>query len=969
MLKAYVIGHVKPDVYYASRFPHWNPKVRGNVRCPFHDDKGPSLSVALRNGGARCHGSSCHVALGNIVHFESTLKGISEAVAARKLYQEFIRPVISKKVIQEYRDNLATNTHYLLKIKKDMGLVPASVRKFSLGLDLKTHRITIPIYDQFGFCVNIRFYRLPSERNQNKDEIKIYNLKGYGRMDLFPIPTLDALDPESPIYFMAGEKDTMLGIQEGLPCITTTTGEGSWDTDWNSLINGRTCLLVYDRDKGGTEASRRIASLLSACGADVREVEIPFKGTRRDRKDFTDWILREKGSGKLLASIAKKTRPSMGSLPNSKSSPSVREHWDGDGQPRKVPSKEKREYPKLPDFYSDKLHDLAAVSSNSALLNRRIRTQGIVAAKSPNTYSIPWRFEVRLKNREPFQYEVPMGRELLRFIRSSDAQLLQTLQKLVGSSTAEVVPIDYLTATEVEVIPTAAVDKDAPYVVQRCYYFGDRIESNVPFYLELIPTSEIRTQETIGIITQTIPLSKSIDKFELTPEIHASLSVFSPDGGDVWAKLKSVAREISHNHTHIYNRLDWHLVALLTWCSPIGYFFPGARGTEPERGWLSCLALGDTETGKSAVAKKFQSLFGTGVFANAENCTFVGLIGGAIKMGSGQLMLRWGRIPLSDKQLVILEELSGLSVDEISDMSNVRSSGTAYLDKGGINAQTSARTRLLCLSNVRSERKGLANYLYGVYAIRELIGHGEDIARFDLITTLIDKEVSTNIINAENFASVAKTIHADQMQMLVHFIWSLTPEQIVFTQEAYEACLDQTKKLALDYHPSIPIFKGGSGRYKIGRIALAIASLQFSYCERTKGIQVDVSHVLAAVKLMRMIYDKPSFGYKQYSEQMFDRETIKTPHILQSAIVEKIPRERLVKVLESLIHSTRFTRDELCAVAGLTTLNADQLIGTMIRERALRKGDANIWEIEPAGKLFMEKLMQKYEKTKSTRHK
>lgn len=323
-------------------------------------------------------------------------------------------------------------------------------------------------------------------------------------------------------------------------------------------------------------------------------------------------------------------------------------------------------------------------------------------------------------------------------------------------------------------------------------------------------------------------------------------------------------------------------------------------------------------------------------------------------MGSGQLMLRWGRIPLSDKQLVVLEELSGLSVDEISNMSDVRSSGIARLDKGGINSETNSRTRLFCLSNVRGQRKNLSQYLSGVTAVQELIGHPEDIARFDLITTVVDREVSVEIINSSSnqFAMIAnEPIHESSLKKLIHFIWSLSPDQIVITAKAHEECLTQTKELAAIYHPSIPVFKGGSGRYKLARIAAAIACLQFSY--KQDQVRITEGHVRCARRLLQTIYEKPSFGYLEYSKQMFDRENVKDRRLLRQAFREHIRRNDLKKVVESLIHAQRFSRDELAAIAGLGIPYADKLIGVMFRERALRKGDANLWELTLPGKQFL----------------
>lgn len=963
-LKEFVLKNIKPDDYYSKRFPHWNPRIRGNVRCPFHDDNSPSLAIALRAGGAHCHAACCGKSIGNIIHFESTFRDIPEPIATKRLYREFIRKTVSKKIVEQYRSALCENPNLILKIRKEMGLTPQTQKLFSLGLDELTQRITIPVYDAFGQCVNVRFYKLPSERTPY-DKAKIYNLEGYGGLDLFPIPT-PILDT-TPLFFMASEKEAMLGIQLGLCSFSTTTGEGTWNPEWDHFVQGRDLYLVFDCDEGGRNAAEKLFQNF-ALNTNCQIIQLPFINKRKDYKDFADWILKEKHTIDELRSLTKanekkkvQVRATLAETFDSALSVNGKVHNStGTGHNEQLPPSV-HAFPKLPDFYSEEQFDLSKVSSRSELLNKRIRTQGIVAAKSPNTFSIPWKFRVIAKNGIDTQYELPIGRHLLMFIRSTDTSISQCLQKLLGVGSGTIFePIAYLTATEVEVIPTAVVDQDVPYVVQRCYYFGDRIEANIPYYLEIIPTSEIRSQETIGIITSYIALSKSIDKFELTAEVQADLTMFQPESGNVWKKLTTIANEISTNYTRIFNRLDWHLVALLSWSSPIGFRFP--NDPKLHRGWINSLALGDTETGKSEVAKQLRSLFQCGVFVNSENCTYVGLIGGAIKMGSGQFMLRWGRIPLSDKQLVILEELSGLSVGEIANMSDVRSGGIARLDKGGINSETNARTRLLCLSNVRAERKNLSNYLFGVYAIRELIGHGEDIARFDLITTLTDREVSTEVINADQrgFALNAKSdIGSDQYQKLIHFIWSLTPDQIHFTSEAYEACLEITKELTTEYHPSIPIFKGGSGRYKLGRVAASIACFQFAWNDKTKSIEVREDHVRAASKLFRLLYNKQSFGYVEYSKQMYARETIKEPRILRTAFRQAIPPQRLSKILKTLIHSTRFSRDELLAICGIQSLQGDRLISAMVNEHAIRKGDGPVWEIEPAGKRFLEDLIKR----------
>lgn len=948
-LKQFVIANVNPDQFYATRFPEWNPHVRGLVPCPFHDDGAhPNLSVGLRNGGAKCHSASCAASIGNIVHFESERSAIRDSIAARRLYREFIRPVVSRKQLAEYRESLLVSSDYLLKVKREMGLSLKWIRKFNLGLDPDSHRITIPIYDQFDQCINVRLYRLPSERRPS-DAAKIHNFKrGYGSLDIFPPLPTGKVDVRQPVFIMASEKETMLARAFGWEAYCSTAGEGSWHDSWNIVVKDRAAILVFDNDSGGRAASTKMAKLFASVAKSTTILKLPFRTKRKDWKDFADWVLREHHTAREFSKLIRKSLGNREHLAGPVRVDSKSDHSDG------TPTT-----PIAPDFYDEIIHDVVEISSQSQLLNRRIKCHAIVAAKSPDTYSIPWSFAVKSKNRPVSVFSIPFGRELLRFVGASDTNIISSVQSMVGSFQAEVEPLQYITVTQIEIIPTAVANSDAPYVIQACYYFGERIEANVPYALELIPTSEIRSQKTIGIVTGCVPLARSVDKFELTPEMEADLSIFRrSEGEDVWSKLATVANYVARNFTRVYNRLDWTVGALLTWCCPIGWRFPG----EPElqRGWLNTLALGDTETGKSKVAKALQKIFNCGVFVSGENCTFVGLVGGAIKGSGDRLMLRWGRIPLSDKQLVVLEELSGLSVREIADMSDVRSSGVARLDKGGINSETNSRTRLLCLSNARSEKRSLGQHLFGVHAVHELIGHGEDIARFDIITTLVDREVSNDVINSKDFAIVAneEPIGADQFAKLAQWVWSLTPEQVIITPEAHEACLKHTKKLSTRYHPAIPIFKGGSGRYKLGRIAASIAAFQFSSDSDGK-LTVEAAHVEAAVKLLRLCYDKQSFGYAEYSEQMFARETVGDERAVRKEFKQKIPRTSLKKVLDTLIHSTRFSKDELQAIASIANIYADAIIGVMVRERVVRKGDANLWDITPAGKKFMEDFIQR----------
>lgn len=942
-LKEYILANVLPENYYAKRFPRWSKINRANQICPWHEDTKPSLSVGLHNGGARCH--ACDTRLGNIVHFEQERLGIEENAACIQLYSEFLRPLVKEAWFASLQEALDKSPKIQQVLKADCGITRQGIELFALGWDATTNRLAIPIFDRWGNLVNVRLYKPPKFRSKLEDALKVINLKGYGKLDLYSWPHFAEYSLDQPVFVMPSEKECILGVQEGLQCVCATAGENSWEESWNELFIGYDICVVAQRDTVGAEAAQKRLEKLSKVANYACVIEPPTK-----HKDFADYIILEGGQGLHLLAAFKTAQKQSNTRHDRKIVSSTNGHLNGVSK-NPFPSDETT--PLLPPNFSDTSVRLIDVGYNVETLNRVIKTTGIVAALSTRPYTIPWRFKVKAKGVNQKLYSIPMGRTLLSFLHSSDNSIRIAIQDLLDNDKASVEAHDYITATEVEVIPTANVSEDVPYVTQRCVYIGTRIEANKPYELSIIPTTDSRTQETVGIIVDAVPIARAVETAVFSADQLTSLQCFKPKGEQsVYAKLLETASELSQHYTKIYQRPDWHLVALLTWLSPIGFKFPHEE--QIHRGWLNSLAIGDTETGKSKVVQRLRELFRCGEFVNAENCTYVGLVGGAIKMGSGQFMLRWGRIPLADKQLIVVEELSGLSVEEISNMSDVRSSGIARLDKGGLSSETNARTRLLCLTNVRPVNRHLSGYLSGVRAIQELIGHPEDIARFDLICTLVDREVSNEVINAPfSYLNSKPAIAPELYQRLCQFVWALKPDQIKITTDAYLTCLEETKRLAEIYHPSIPVFKGGSGRYKIARIAAAIACAQFSW--NGKSILVLEDHVNAAAELLESLYNKPSFGYLEHSRQMFDRERVKDKSLLDKELKGTIMNQgKRAKVVEALVHMGKFSRDELCAIAGLQFIQADQLIGVMLRERALRKGDANTWEITLAGRDWLQ---------------
>ena len=90
--------------------------------------------------------------------------------------------------------------------------------------------------------------------------------------------------------------------------------------------------------------------------------------------------------------------------------------------------------------------------------------------------------------------------------------------------------------------------------------------------------------------------------------------------------------------------------------------------------------------------------------------------------------LVWGAFPLNDGGLIAIDELSGLSEEDLAILSDVRSSGIAKAT-GVITAETTSRTRAIYISNPRNGRP-LNSETYGVNAVLKLMGKAEDVQTF-----------------------------------------------------------------------------------------------------------------------------------------------------------------------------------------------------------------------------------------------
>lgn len=985
MAKETLIDFVKSKVngltYYKKEFPQWDGNHNSNVTCPFtgkHADGGDtraSFSVNINGtGGAYCHG--CDTRVGSIIHYEKLRYGskaepINDELAATRIYSRFIRPVMAapenvEGALHPFEVNLKGAPKVRKAIMEDLPVSDTTIDRFDLGWDNGLRRVTIPVHDKFSQLLNVRRYRLPSMRDDPKFP-KLLNTDGFGSpAELFPAPQIFSIcrTKHKPpvVYWMSGESDTLVAWDKGVPSFCYTTGENVCKKEWAEQIKELDVVIgiVQDNDdekkngeRPGERGAKKRLEMLRAEGVTAFIVKMPEILQEKKVKDFRDYI-KNGGTVKEFLTLGrnKKTEPTEDDTETEQENESPVE---GGTEPEDHYFSPPRVTDPLKNPYAGEVA-VADIGRTPNLLNRPITTRAVVSGKLDKTYSIP-----RVVECGGHQYLIPISREMLQMVREKDQKINELLHYWLNTK-ARIKIVSYITVTEVEIIPMIQPGKDTPYVNQRCYFFGAHIECNKPYLMKLVVTTDMRSQETLGLIYGIEPVSNVLDTYDFSEESCRRLyEAFNPGDEDAYTNLSELSHLVAAKYTHIFNRDDLHMVALLSWLSPLQFEFP-YEGLQ--RGWLNSLIVGDTQTGKSEVCKKLTQLLHCGVFINAESCSYVGLVGGAVKSSSGMFILRWGKIPLYNRQLVVVEELSGLTTEEISYMSEVRSAGVARYDKAGLTGETPAKTRLVCLSNVRGEGRSLGDFNTGVQAAQSLIGHNEDLARFDLILTATDDEVNGHVINRDRSEEDDGQFTDDEIQAfreLIMFAWSLKPEQIDFTVGAYKACLKHTLSMSTEYHSSLPIFKAASGRLKLARLAVSIACIQFAWDFNSKKLVVNEKHVEAAAKVLHMLFKKPSFGYARYSKIQFDLQKVLHEDLVIAKIKEAFKGKEL-DLFNFVNNATAFTKWDLSEALGVHTMYVERVVSQMFMSNLLKKGERNEWQVSRAGRKWMERKITEWHK-------
>lgn len=856
----------------------WASAEEVRVLCPFHSDSTPSCHINVNKRCFCCQTAGCNES-GSFIDYLAKRFNCSRAVMLAELSKRYdldTDRVVDTNYIEACHQNIWAAGPLLNELYK-RGVTDDDVREYRFGVD--EGRITIPIDNEAGSYVNVRKY-LPGAPSDQK----MKNLKGRSRERLWPPEQLKY----ERIVLCGGEVKAVVAARQlnkhNIGAVTTTSGEKNLSLESIQRLAGKAVWVCSDVDAAGRESMRLRCQQLYPVAVETHIMELPLDTDKYPHGDINDFVAQEHGD--LLAVF--------------------------DASPPWVPESSNAlrdtEFARVP----------LAEAINAKHAGQRVAVEAVVSAMDTAPYAVPREVRVKCDKSQkectlcsvyPQQTDKfvihPESSAILEFVSCTREKLRYATMGGLGipsqCGVVEFETLDYYNVEDTRVAPQLAItSRSSDRIMQPAVCIGPKdggsLELNESYELRGRMWPHPKTQQSTLLISSYKPTRDALSSYECTD--LERLQYFQPDEWSVSGiqrRLDVLYDDLEANVTRIYKRRDLHVVVDLTYHSPLFITFDGRE----VKGWVESLIVGDSAQGKSETVGGLMRHYQLGEKLEMKNASVAGILGGLQQMGS-RWFVCWGVIPTHDKRLVWLEEVKGASTDVISKLTDMRSSGIAEIPKIE-KRRTHARVRLVAVSNPRTDGRQVSTYNYGVDVIVELIGGLEDIRRFDVCHVVAAGDVDAQDINVlmRDRPVAAHTHTSDLCRSLVLWGWTRGPEEVVFREEVTRRVLERSTELCGEFTDAVPIIDRGSTRYKIARLAAALAVRTFS-TEDMRQVIVREAHVDYVTEFLRRTYSSDAMGYRRYTEA-------------QQSIVTLIDPEEIIKRIESLPFPRDFAKNMLHA--------------------------------------------------------
>lgn len=878
------------------------------IECPYHDDKKENVAdckggIHRTNGAFKCF--YCGVTR-NILNVLAVKYGQPERIIsahADNIYGD-IAGNIDNSQVEMWHSELLVNHVVRTKLEAIHGITIQAIEKWRMGWIESNERVVLPIKNKSGDYYNTRMYKYPGADGMAPKN-KMISRKG-SRASLWPLEALS----HQEVIITEGEFKAIIMWINAFNTITGTAGAGTWKGEWNEFFRGKDVVLLLDADEAGRKGAEKLSYSIYPLVKSLKNIDL-IECRDAGYKDVTDWFVK-------LGKTADELRAKITAAPLF--------------VPPKISGAIDLE---VNDPYMVKL----AVSGHASYYHKIIETTAVVSAKGTSPYIIPKTVKVNCSKSkeyctfcpvyrmsEEYKFEIsahnPTLLELLDKSAKAQDEIVKRASKIYyGCKVATFERLENHNIEEVRLIPQIAIGHASEeQVTRRAFSVGHEIRDNTTYTMTARSCVEPDSARATLLIYETKKAENDLDSFELTMD----LKQFQPTAWTkqaVLAKLETIYEDLETNVTRIYQRRDLHLFYDIAWHSVLYIPFQGRI----IKGWADVLCIGDSGQGKSETSSSMIKHYQCGERVDTKRASIAGIVGG-LQETSNRWFITWGTIPLNDRRLVILEEIKGMPVEQFSRMTDMRSSGVAEIVKIE-RAKTNARTRLIMISNPRSETNKLSGYNFGVDAVRELIGSLEDIRRFDMVIAVASGEVSNDVVNAKSRPVVEHKYTSDLCSHLIAWAWSRKETEVIV--ECEDEILSAASRMSAMYSSSCPIVEPSDQRLKIARLAAGLAARTFS-TDDGKTLVVRACHVEVVEEFLNRIYSSKALGYREYSESKHKEEEV--------VPVDFTSMPNAKDLIRGLIDLEFIRAEDLANFTALPMESCNEFLGKLIRNNCLRSG-------------------------------
>lgn len=850
------------------------------ARCPMHHDTNASFTVNMSTDEWYCHGCGTG---GKYAEFIEQYYDVGRDVAVEAVKQWTKRgslPFPTEAYVEECARKLQTKPSEIAKLE-EFGITRETISKYKLGYD--DTRITIPIYSRTGKLINVRKYLPPHRRIEGSTNAKVIGVRGCNEARFYPYSNLQ--NECTTVYIVEGEKDCLAAISQGFNCVTGTGG-ANIPLHEEQLFEGKDVVLMGDNDPAGARVSAQYIRMLSGVAKSIRLVKLPCK-------DFAEYWMQYHNA-------------------------QIDEYIEDAIAPVKI---------------QEACDETTTLSRSEFVenLNTWIALEGMcVVGVDPRTYTVPNKLRIKCNNAactrpcrigvaKTSSEEIDIDpRQLLQFVDSSDAAQDNYLKKLFSCKYISSEPATYVNVQKLIFQETASFVEgldDASFEPRYGIYLYEeaRLVPTVKYNFQACRVTDPRNQQNYYVIKQAEALQSAAEECS-----QDCVEFFK-----ACAQRCSTAEELIQLHYDkwqtvlgIEGRADLFGALLLTYASVTE--IPWKGGTI--KGWLDTMVIGDTRTGKSQMAQRFVKRLQMGSYINGENARRTGVIGGVQRNGDSWI-ITWGAIPMNDKGLLIIDEASGLEIDDIKELSATRSSGAVTINKIA-KGEARARTRLVWLSNPRSGRNIEDFYWKGYGAFIEFIPVVEDQARYDLVLSAAREDV------AELHGLTGEEVNEIKYRGLFSFAWTVPKDEVIISRETASEVDEAVKRLTRDFEGG-PLVVSVAVHEKILRLSCAFAVLCGSIIKRRLIVQPE--HVRYAADFLASTLSKPSLDYKGYIEEnkRAARERAKNIDFIKGLLAAH-PAIRI------LLSAPRFKGSQIQEILGIERSEAAKIISELLTRGLMR---------------------------------